>query len=60
MMMFQNNVCYTWALGDKANAEQALGPGRPCVELDLINQRLIPNAMEPRAAAAQWNALPKR
>ena len=51
-----NNVSYTWALGDKAAAEQALQNAAHVVELDLVNQRLIPNAMEPRATAAQWNA----
>jgi aerobic carbon-monoxide dehydrogenase large subunit len=52
----ENNVSYTWALGDKAAAEQALAEAAHVIELDLVNQRLIPNAMEPRAAAAQWNS----
>lgn len=52
-----NNVSYTWALGDKAAAEKALQEAAHVIELDLVNQRLIPNAMEPRAAAAQWNAI---
>lgn len=51
-----NNVSYTWALGNKEVAEQALEDADHVVELELVNQRLIPNAMEPRAAAAQWNA----
>ena len=50
-----NNVSYTWALGDKEAAENALRDADHVIELELINQRLIPNAMEPRAAAAQWN-----
>jgi carbon-monoxide dehydrogenase large subunit len=52
----ENNVSYTWALGDKADTEKALAQAAHVIELDLTNQRLIPNAMEPRAAAAQWNA----
>ncbi|MCX6047769.1 MAG: xanthine dehydrogenase family protein molybdopterin-binding subunit, partial [Chloroflexi bacterium] len=51
-----DNVSYTWALGDKAEAERALAKAAHVIELDLTNQRLIPNAMEPRAASAQWNA----
>jgi aerobic carbon-monoxide dehydrogenase large subunit len=51
-----NNVSYTWALGDKEACDQAFAQAEHVVELDLINQRLIPNAMEPRAAAAQWNS----
>ncbi len=51
-----DNVSYTWALGDKEACDKAFAEAEHVVELDLINQRLIPNAMEPRAAAAQWNA----
>lgn len=51
-----DNVTYTWALGDKAAVDQAFQAAANVVELDLINQRLIANAMEPRATAAQWNA----
>lgn len=50
------NLSYTWALGDKEACDKAFAEAEHVVELDLINQRLIPNAMEPRAAAAQWNA----
>lgn len=50
-----DNVSYTWALGDKAATEKAFQEAAHVIELDLTNQRLIPNAMEPRATAAQWN-----
>lgn len=51
-----NNLSYTWALGDRPTIEQALSASAHVIKLDLTNQRLIPNAMEPRAAVAQWNA----
>ncbi|MFN8493902.1 MAG: xanthine dehydrogenase family protein molybdopterin-binding subunit [Caldilineaceae bacterium] len=51
-----DNVSYTWPIGDKAAVDKALASAANVIELDLVNQRLIPNAMEPRAAAAQWNA----
>jgi carbon-monoxide dehydrogenase large subunit len=51
-----NNTSLTWGLGDKEATEKALAESDHVVELDLINQRLIPNAMEPRAAVAQWNS----
>jgi carbon-monoxide dehydrogenase large subunit len=51
-----NNVSYTWALGNKEETEKAFAEAEHVVTLELVNQRLIPNAMEPRAAAAQWNA----
>jgi aerobic carbon-monoxide dehydrogenase large subunit len=49
------NTTYEWPLGDKAGTEAAIKSSDHVIELDLINQRLIPNAMEPRAAVAQWN-----
>lgn len=51
-----NNISYTWALGDQDGTKAALEAADHVIELDLINQRLIPNAMEPRAAVAQWDA----
>lgn len=50
-----NNVSYPWALGDKEAMEKAFAEADYIVELELINQRLIPNAMEPRAAVAEWD-----
>ncbi|MDW8327848.1 MAG: xanthine dehydrogenase family protein molybdopterin-binding subunit [Anaerolineales bacterium] len=51
-----NNLSYTWAIGDKEACDKAFAEAEHVVELELINQRLIPTAMEPRAVAAQWNA----
>ncbi len=50
------NVSYTWALGEKEACEQAMAEAAHVIELEMVNQRLIPNAMEPRAAVAQWNS----
>jgi carbon-monoxide dehydrogenase large subunit len=50
------NVSYFWALGDKPACEKAFADAHKVVELELVNQRLIPNAMEPRACVAQWNS----
>lgn len=52
----EDNLSYTWELGDKAAMETAFAEAEHIVDLDLINQRLIPNAMEPRACVAQWTA----
>lgn len=51
-----NNISYTWELGDKEACDKAFAEADHVVELELVNQRLIPNAMEPRACAAQWDA----
>ena len=51
-----DNVSYVWALGDQEAMQEAFAQAAHEVELDLVNQRLIPNAMEPRACAAEWDA----
>jgi carbon-monoxide dehydrogenase large subunit len=51
-----DNTSFSWSLGDKEACEKAFAEAEHIVELDLVNQRLIPNAIEPRAAVAQWNS----
>src|SRR5512140_3663486 len=50
-----NNTSFYWSLGNKEATDQAFAEAEQVVELELVNQRLIPNAMEPRAVVAQWN-----
>ena len=52
----EDNVSYHWALGDQEACDKAFAEADEIVEVELVNQRLIPTAMEPRAAAAQWDA----
>ena len=52
-----NNTSFHWPLGDQEAMEKAFAEADHVVEVELVNQRLIPNAMEPRAAVAQWNAI---
>jgi len=47
------NVCYDWHIGDKAAVDAAFAIAKHVVKLDLVNNRLIPNAMEPRAALGE-------
>src|SRR6266581_7130733 len=49
------NKCYTWALGDKAAVDAAFAKAAHVTQLDIVNNRLIPNAIEPRAAAADYD-----
>src|SRR6202048_4028151 len=49
------NVVYDWALGDKAAVDDAFAKAANVVSLELTNNRLVPNAMEPRAAIAEYN-----
>jgi carbon-monoxide dehydrogenase large subunit len=49
------NVCFDWELGDKAGTDQAIASSAHVVKLEIVNQRLIPNAIEPRAALAEYD-----
>ena len=49
-----DNVCYTWAIGDKAATDAAFAKAAHVTQLSLVNNRLIPNAIEPRAANAAY------
>src|SRR5262249_23324107 len=50
-----NNVCYDWHIGDKAVVDGVFASAHKVVRLDLTNNRLIPNAMEPRAAIGDYD-----
>jgi carbon-monoxide dehydrogenase large subunit len=50
-----DNKCYTWALGDKAAVDAAFAKAAHVTKLDFVNNRLIPNAIEPRAANATYS-----
>src|SRR6195256_2672213 len=49
------NVIYDWALGDEAAVNEAFSKAANVVSLELTNTRLVPNAMEPRSALADYN-----
>ncbi len=48
-----DNICYVWALGDKAAVDAAFAKAAHVSTLEFVNNRLIPNAIEPRACNAQ-------
>ncbi len=50
-----DNHCYKWAIGDKAVVDAAFQGAAHVTKLDLINNRLVPNAMEPRAAIGSYS-----
>jgi carbon-monoxide dehydrogenase large subunit len=50
-----DNVCFDWELGDRAGTDAAFAKAAHVTKLDLINNRLIPNAMEPRAAIGSYD-----
>ncbi len=51
-----NNTCYEWSLGDGDAVEAAMANAAHVTHIEITNNRLIPNAMEPRAALAEYNA----
>ncbi|ELZ29472.1 carbon-monoxide dehydrogenase (acceptor) [Halosimplex carlsbadense 2-9-1] len=51
-----DNVAATSELGDREATDDALADADHTVERDLTNNRLIPTALEPRAAVARWDA----
>jgi carbon-monoxide dehydrogenase large subunit len=50
-----NNTCYVWALGDKGACDAAFAKAAHVTKLEFVNNRLIPNAMEPRAANGHYS-----
>ena len=49
------NLCYDWHIGDKAVVDGVFAKAAHVVKLDLVNNRLVPNAMEPRAAIGDFD-----
>ncbi|WP_207462445.1 xanthine dehydrogenase family protein molybdopterin-binding subunit [Azospirillum sp. SYSU D00513] len=50
------NVCFDWHIGDAAVVDAAFAGAAHVAKLDLINNRLVPNPMEPRAAVGDYDA----
>ena len=49
------NTIYEWELGDAAATNAAFAKAAHVTKLDIVNNRLIPNAMEPRAAIGEYD-----
>jgi carbon-monoxide dehydrogenase large subunit len=50
------NLAYDWQQGDAAAVEAAFARAAHVTRLELVNNRVVCNAMEPRAAVAEWDA----
>ena len=51
-----NNTVYDWHIGDKAATEAAFKAAKHVTTLEIVNNRLVPNAMEPRAAVGEYDS----
>jgi len=49
------NTIYQWEIGNRPETEAAFKKAAHVVQLNLTNNRLIPNAMEPRAAIGDYD-----
>ena len=50
-----DNRCYKWAIGDKGQVDAVFAKAAHISRIDLINNRLVANPMEPRAAIGSFN-----
>jgi len=51
-----NNIAFDWHYGDAAVVEAAFAKAAHVSKLDLVNNKVVCNAMEPRACVAQYDA----
>ena len=51
-----SNTVFNWHVGDKASTDAAFAKAAHVTTLDLINNRTIPNAIEPRAALGEYDS----
>jgi len=51
-----NNVVFNWHVGEKTATDAAFASAKHVTKLDLVNNRTIPNAMEPRAAVGDYDS----
>jgi aerobic carbon-monoxide dehydrogenase large subunit len=49
------NVCFDWEIGDKAATDAAFAKADHVVALDVRQNRLVPNAIEPRSAIGEYD-----
>ena len=50
-----DNVVFNWHLGDKGAVDAAFARAKHVTTLDLVNNRLVPNPIEPRAAIGEYD-----
>ncbi|MDP7693575.1 MAG: xanthine dehydrogenase family protein molybdopterin-binding subunit, partial [Vicinamibacterales bacterium] len=51
----ENNTCYVWETGDLEATDAAFANAAHIAELELVNNRVVVAAIEPRALLGQWD-----
>jgi len=54
------NLCFDWENGDKRATDAAIARAKRVVRLELVNNRIVPNPMEPRGAIGDYDAAADR
>ena len=49
------NTIYEWHLGDRQKVAAAFAGAKHVTKIDIVNNRLVPNAMEPRVAIGEYD-----
>jgi carbon-monoxide dehydrogenase large subunit len=49
------NLCFDWEVGDRAAVERALAGAHHRIRLELVNNRIVVNSMEPRGAIGEYD-----
>ena len=50
-----SNQCFDWEMGNKKETDNAFKNADTIVKIELVNNRIIPNSMEPRGAIASYD-----
>ncbi|PLX38132.1 MAG: carbon monoxide dehydrogenase [Hyphomicrobiales bacterium] len=50
------NMIYDWEIGDSSAVDAAISSAAHVTKMEIVNNRLVPNAMEPRAALGVYDA----
>src|SRR5215831_18471322 len=49
------HLCFDWEVGDRAAVESAMAAARHRIRLELVNNRIVVNSMEPRGAIGEYD-----
>jgi carbon-monoxide dehydrogenase large subunit len=49
------NLCFDWEVGDRSGVERTLAGARHRISLELVNNRIVVNSMEPRGAIGEYD-----
>ena len=55
-----DNVCFDWDMGDAAAVDKVFAGAARISKCDVIHNRVIPHAIETRAALGEWNVAEDR